>query len=868
MIPGCGTGLCLTDTACGAIAPGEAVSFAIDTQENSIAVARWAAAGAASISPIIRQEVLFFGSSQPNCEGEPKETIEVAADATSVDWPRLENGTAGTIRFQVRAVPRTGLSATNGCSGAISIYNSHVTISAPIADLALGSGVLLEPHDVTGDGLPDLIYGNSNFDGNRGYIAVVPSGPKIQSSRLRVYRGKWANDVVGSFLSFNDINGDGIDDLISYSASAAPNGIAGAGSVYVILGGELPSSGIIGNEGVGLRYDGESASDGLKADMIADITGDGKKEIIGINYTAAYSGANSGAVFVIPGGAPSGSYLSVGRRYTGSAASDALGNGALLADDVTGDGIKELIIGGVTSNAGGASSGSIYLIQGAATLPASNTIDSAGIRYSGNAGESVGYITWSLGDITGDGIHELVVGGNAGNRITYVVNGGPLAPSGSIGALGVGYTGSAGDSQFPVELNVDLNGDSVHDLIFKGTTSTGFIAGSSSLPISGTLAARAARHYTAIGVAGNSTSIEFPDADGNGTQDLMLCNVNVTVGINTNAGRCYLIFGGASIAASGAIAAIANRQYDGSFTNQRLRLSRGTDSDSNGQPDAGFDFNLDGHKDFYLATSDGPNGAFSGSVSYLLAGSALPASGAISTIGKFFYGDAIGHSIASIFGAFSGSDFLERYGYARDLTGDGVPDIFGYASSFLFYFFPGSATSGALSAVGLRVDDSVTGGVQDLRLADLNGDGLDDVVLMDLLGSLHLLKAPIFSTGAQDVRAIASRTFPSTFGIALPGGISALDANADGYADVVYTTSGEELSIIYGRAEMSEMVSVPVVSSTLDGGCFSGGSVLGARLIDMTGDGKPELITTTSDCSTDGVSSNGAIAIIPNAFLP
>jgi hypothetical protein len=108
--------------------------------------------------------------------------------------------------------------------------------------------------DVNGDGLDDLIIGASGVDldgtvdAGAGYLlfgSQTGYGASLNLSDLDgsngfVINGISAGDYVGDPISgAGDFNGDGYDDLLIGASGADPNGISDAGSSYIVYGGDF-----------------------------------------------------------------------------------------------------------------------------------------------------------------------------------------------------------------------------------------------------------------------------------------------------------------------------------------------------------------------------------------------------------------------------------------------------------------------------------------------------------------------------------------------------------------------------------------------------------------------------------------------------
>ena len=165
----------------------------------------------------------------------------------------------------------------------------------------------------------------------------------------------------------------------------------------------------------GFRIDGENANEGglNAASDAGDINGDGFDDIV-----IANASGNTYVVFGTDEGFPAALDLSSldgsnGFVITGS--QDFLGGAANSAGDVNGDGVGDLIIGAPQASPNGQSSGSSFIIFGAATFSATFDVDDLdgtnGFRVDGVAiQDGLGKDVSTAGDINGDGFDDLLIG--------------------------------------------------------------------------------------------------------------------------------------------------------------------------------------------------------------------------------------------------------------------------------------------------------------------------------------------------------------------------------------------------------------------------------------------------------------------------
>jgi flagellar hook assembly protein FlgD len=273
--------------------------------------------------------------------------------------------------------------------------------------------------DVNGDSRPDFIVASQNqafiYSGANGALLYRKSGGGpvagagdlngdgradflVSSvSQTSVYSGADGallyQKAGGSAIDgLGDIDGDGRSDFIVCDQYADP-GLTNAGSAYVYSG----ATGVLL-----YQKDGAVSSDlfGSSAAGVGDINGDGVPDfIIGARLADIGGFINAGAAYVYSGA--TGALLF---RKNG-AAGEQWGESVSGAGDVDGDGRDDFMIGSIWANPGGLSSaGSVFVISGA----------TGALLYQANgtiAYENFGYSLSKVGDLSGNGRSEFIVGG-------------------------------------------------------------------------------------------------------------------------------------------------------------------------------------------------------------------------------------------------------------------------------------------------------------------------------------------------------------------------------------------------------------------------------------------------------------------------
>ncbi|MHC5777384.1 beta strand repeat-containing protein [Nostoc sp.] len=227
--------------------------------------------------------------------------------------------------------------------------------------------------DINGDGIADLIIGtpyaspNGSWSG-QSYVVFGRKGgfdAQLNLSTLNGTNGFAINGInaldnsASSISSAEDINGDGIADLIIGASGANPNG-SDSGQSYVVFGrkggfdAQLNLSTLNGTNGFainGINADDES---GYSVSSAGDINDDGIADLIIGTPRAVPNGSDSGQSYVVfgsKGGFDAQLNLSTLNGTNGFAINginkkyDNSGLSVSSAGDINGDGIADLIIG-------------------------------------------------------------------------------------------------------------------------------------------------------------------------------------------------------------------------------------------------------------------------------------------------------------------------------------------------------------------------------------------------------------------------------------------------------------------------------------------------------------------------------------------
>lgn len=243
--------------------------------------------------------------------------------------------------------------------------------------------------DVNEDGFADVIVGARLDDDNGANSGSVRVFSGLDGSVLHSWVGDAPGDNLGWSVSGGaDVDGDGCPDLIAGAPSNAVNGVK-AGMVRVFSG----------RDGSTLHtfYGGTPGDDfGLSVDVVADLDGDGKAELIAGAPQAGPDGPGFARVF-------SGGSGAVVTTQFGVQNGDEYGFAVRDAGDVNADGKTDLVIGVPEAKNNGNDAGLAVVLSGADFSVLHQFEGLKAFDYFGQAVDGAG-------DVNGDGHDDVVVG--------------------------------------------------------------------------------------------------------------------------------------------------------------------------------------------------------------------------------------------------------------------------------------------------------------------------------------------------------------------------------------------------------------------------------------------------------------------------
>ncbi len=299
--------------------------------------------------------------------------------------------------------------------------------------------------DVDGDGLADVMMGaygadEGGLDAGKAYVVLGAS--LVGAHRFDVgmsdyaFVGENAGDQAGYITApGGDLDGDGLGDFFIASLrnkdggeGLAPSGEDGAGKVYVVMAAELPPrGGVMSLADVERSWVGELGGDavGYGTHGLGDVDGDGIGDLMTGAFGNDDGGENAGKVYVITANSMSDpgmrNLADADYAFVGEGPGEWAGFGASPAGDVDADGRADILVGAFRYSLPSEHKidvGKAYLIRmGELEGPGTYSLSDAHASWVGeHEGDVAGYKVSMAGDVNGDGLVDIMIGGWQGDQ--------------------------------------------------------------------------------------------------------------------------------------------------------------------------------------------------------------------------------------------------------------------------------------------------------------------------------------------------------------------------------------------------------------------------------------------------------------------
>lgn len=385
------------------------------------------------------------------------------------------------------------------------LATSFVTPAGSVVSVTADGGFDFSPSSLEWWGEDTFEYqvpdGHGTFVSETVRVRVSPSAVPL-TSLAAGYGGVMLDGYEGfdgtgqAVAGVGDIDGDGYADVVLGAHEATPSRDMSAGASYVHYGGATQPAVVALNPEHGT---GQAEFDwaGIAVGPAGDFNGDGFADWVVGAIGSDANGSRSGRAYVVYGSSTrptkhfDGLDGSNGFLLEGESAGDDAGRTVAVAGDVNGDGLSDLIVTAYRHDTSVADEGRVYVIYGNPGAMAATALELAdvggaigGFVIEGEeTGDFAGFAGAGAGDVNSDGFDDVLVGSYAADPSgpssgrTYVVYGGAALPAtvsltdvadaDAVPDYGIAIDGEVGGdlSGRSVDAAGDVNGDGVADVI-------------------------------------------------------------------------------------------------------------------------------------------------------------------------------------------------------------------------------------------------------------------------------------------------------------------------------------------------------------------------------------------------------------------
>lgn len=292
------------------------------------------------------------------------------------------------------------------------------------------------PGDVNGDGFDDILFGAHNHGvGGAVFVYSGADGTLLFQLDSNVSDGRYGEVVA----AVGDVNVDGFADFLVSDPNGDPIGLNRAGTVYLYSGA---------TGALLMQFDGQVSDThfGQSISGAGDVNADGIPDVIigggNLDFANVYSGATGNLLYQLT------EVSSFGRSVAG-------------IGDIDGDGADDLLVGAPLADTN-------YAVRAGSVFAYSGATGTVLFRLDGQSNrDEFGYSVADAGDITGDGVSDILVGAAYATPNGLFGRGAAYIYSGATGLFQIQINGSDQNTNLGLDVSTagDVNGDGLADIV-------------------------------------------------------------------------------------------------------------------------------------------------------------------------------------------------------------------------------------------------------------------------------------------------------------------------------------------------------------------------------------------------------------------